>query len=96
MGLPGISAVQAMQQTLKANKALLRQKKSLKEISKDHAADGNRHLQFASMTPQQMAAFKTQLQAKRKRENRAKLLIVGGLALIGILAISWIVFGMPF
>lgn len=91
MGLAGFGAIRAMQDSLKMNRAQLKKhRKSLGELSKSHPATSGKPANQKKLSNAELAAFRVEIKAKRKKEFKQKLALMSVLFLAGALVLYFI------
>ena len=92
MGLLGAVAVGAMQKSIKDNRALRRDRKSLQDISKNyHEKNKVSAPVFNKMSDDEFAEFKAKLKETKKKEKIQRMIILGGLIVIGAICLAIII-----
>ncbi|MEQ9263241.1 MAG: hypothetical protein RLP14_08775 [Owenweeksia sp.] len=81
-------AIRAMQESYKMNREQLKKhRKSAAELAKSYPLGEKKIYKYKKASPAEMEAFVEKLKAKRKREYRAKALLIIGLIILGVTGI---------
>ncbi len=95
MGLLGFGAVSAMQKSIKDNRALRKDRKSLKDISENyHEKHKTVAPSFKKMSDEEFSKFKIELLEKKAKEKKQRLLFLGILISLGVLLLFLIKFNL--
>ncbi|MGB0177033.1 MAG: hypothetical protein ACPF9D_07700 [Owenweeksia sp.] len=85
----GYGAIRAMQDSLKMNREQLKKhRKSAGELAKLYPLRNKKPFKYKKASPAEMELFKSELKARRKREDRQKAVLIIGLIIVGIAGIS--------
>lgn len=86
MGLAGLGAIRAMQDSLKMNRAQRKKhRKSAGELAKSHPARSGKITDRKKISAADLAAFRLEIKAKRRRERFQKGGLIAGLITAGVL-----------
>jgi len=92
MGLLGVAAVGAMQKSIRDNRALRKDRKSLKDISKNyHEKKKENAPVYNKMSAQEFEDFKAQLKQTKKKEKVQRMIVLSVLVTVGIIGLALII-----
>ena len=85
MGLLGVGIVGTMQKSIRDNKALRRDRKSLQDISKNYHEKNKENAPiYNKMSADEFAEFKAKLKETKKTEKMKRMIVLGALLVVGI------------
>ena len=92
MGLLGVGAVGAMQKSIKDNRALRRDRKSLQDISKNyHEKNKESAPVYNKMSADEFAEFKVELKKTKAKEKKQRMIVLGVLIGIGVIVLALLI-----
>ena len=92
MGLLGMGAVGAMQKSIRDNRALRRDKKSLQDITKNYHEKNKKNAPvYNKMSTQELEEFKAKLNTTKKKEQKQRIILMGVLIAAGITILALLI-----
>lgn len=92
MGFVGGAAAAAMQKSIRDNRALRRDRKSLKDISKNyHEKNKENAPVYNKMSADEFEEFKASLKETKRKEKMKRMIVLVALLVIGIIFLAFFI-----